>query len=473
MLRTLRSRFILSHILPLLLVVPLIGIALIYLLEVLVLLPTLSNELTAQSSLVLKLARSQSAIWSDPAQAQAFVSDVAQSLSARLMLVDPSGRLLASSDPADTARVGEQLDHPGLADILAGQPSAHEDYSPYLQAEIADVWLPATQANRPIAGVVRLSYQLTTVYDRFAQLRWLVGGVLLVGMVLGGLIGWVLAINLERPISQLTEAVNQLAGGQILTPLPEQLPEEIGVLVRSFNLLAERLRTLETARRQLLANIVHELGRPLGALQSAIEALQGGADEDPALRPVLLAGMADESHRLQRLLDDLSEHYDQVLGALELTCRPIVLQEWLPPVLAPWREAAQRKGLDWSVQLPNGSLNLEADPDRLGQAIGNLLSNAIKYTRRGAISIEAEAEPSVVHILIKDTGPGIPLEEQARIFEPYYRGVSVGRFPQGMGLGLTIARDIVVAHGGQLEVESLPGQGSCFTLSLPLAPHAT
>jgi signal transduction histidine kinase len=467
MLSTLRRRFIVSHALPLLIVVPLMGIALIYLLEVRVLLPTLSSELTQQAALIVELVRDRSAVWSEPTQAQAFVNDVDRSLTARLMLLDPAGRLLASSDPADAGRIGQILDQPGLNDALAGQPSAHEDYSRYLQAEITDVWLPARSDQR-VVGVVRLSYQLTDVYERFAQLRLLVVGVLIAGVMLGALLGWVLALNLERPIGQLTQAVNQFAGRQALTPLPEQRPEEIGLLVRAFNALVERLQTLEKARHQLLANIVHELGRPLGALQSAIQALRGGADEDPTLRRELLAGMDDELHRLRRLLDDLSGHSDQVLGTLELNRRPIVLNDWLPHVLAPWREAAQRKGLNWTVTLPTESLGVEIDLDRLGQAIGNLLSNAIKYTNRGTISIEARVDRDVVYIRVSDTGPGISPEGQAHIFEPCYRSQASRRFPQGMGLGLTIARDLVAAHGGRLEVESTPGQGSHFTISLPL-----
>ncbi len=238
--------------------------------------------------------------------------------------------------------------------------------------------------------------------------------------------------------------------------------------MRAFNSLAERLHSLEEARHQLLANMVHELGRPLGALQSGVEALRGGADEDPALRHELLAGMDAEIHRLRRLLDDLSRHYDQALGPLELNRHPINLNDWLTLVLAPWREAAERKGVRWVVTPPIDSLTIEIDPDRLAQAVGNLISNAIKYTPTGGtVSIGVETDPETVRIQVTDTGPGIALDEQARIFEPFYRGQTARRFPQGMGLGLTIARDLVVAHGGRLDVTSTPGQGSQFTISLP------
>jgi signal transduction histidine kinase len=468
MFRTLRSRLILSHILPLLVIVPLMGIALIYLLEEIILLPNLTAALSQQAALIVDLAQPQPNLWIDAAQARTFVDRVGTQFTARLMLLDRAGDILASSDAADVNRVGQRLEHPDLQRVLSGEAVVRQNYSRSLQADIADVLLPVIGTDRQLSGVVRLSYQLTSVYDQFTALRWLVVGVLIIGLLLGAGVGWILALNLDRPIEQLTQAVDHLASGQLATPLPEPQPEEFALLVRAFNSLAERLHSLEEARHQLLANMVHELGRPLGALQSGVEALRGGADEDPALRHELLAGMDAEIHRLRRLLDDLSRHYDQALGPLELNRHLINLNDWLTLVLAPWREAAERKGVRWVVAPPIDSLTIEIDPDRLAQALGNLISNAIKYTPAGGtVSIGVETDPEAVCIQVADTGLGIALDEQARIFEPFYRGQTARRFPQGMGLGLTIARDLISAHGGRLEVASTLGLGSQFTISLP------
>jgi signal transduction histidine kinase len=125
-------------------------------------------------------------------------------------------------------------------------------------------------------GIVRLSHQLTGVYERFVRIRYLIAGVLLAGLLLGGGMGWVLASNMERPLGRVTRALDRLIGGERFSPLPEQGPHEMQTLARSVNGLVERLRGLEQARRQLLANLVHELGRPLGALRSAIQALLVG-----------------------------------------------------------------------------------------------------------------------------------------------------------------------------------------------------
>jgi two-component system sensor histidine kinase BaeS len=468
MFSTLRRRLIFSHVLPLLVIVPLIGLALIYLLEARLVLPSLTNELTSEAGLVVEMARDEPGVWSDPALAQALVARVGPQLTARLMVLDSRGRLLASSDPNDRGRLGAPLDHPGLGQALSGQLFTQQARSQGLRAEVADVLAPALGSDQRVAGVVRLSYPLTTVYARFRLLRYLVAGVLVGGLLLGALAGTALALDLGRPIQQTTQAVRQLAAGQPPAALPEQGPAEIRSLAQSFNTLAERLRTLEESRSRLLANLVHEIGRPLGALLAAVQALGDGADQDQALRGELLGGMEAQIHRLQRLLNDLAQLHDRVLGRLELDRRPLALTEWLPAILSPWREAATQKGLEWRSSIPAGLPVISADTDRLAQAVGNLVSNAIKYTPTpGNVTVSAGSEVDAVWIRVSDTGPGIPAEEQERIFTPFYRGLASGRFPQGMGLGLSIARDLVTAHGGRLTVESAPDSGSRFTIRLP------
>jgi signal transduction histidine kinase len=156
------------------------------------------------------------------------------------------------------------------------------------------------------------------------------------------------------------------------------------------------------------------------------------------------------------------------MGSLELARRPVALSVWLPPALIPWREAAQAKGLRWETAIPAELPTLAIDPDRVAQALGNLVSNAVKYTPPGElVAVSAGVARDTVWIAVRDDGAGIALEEQERVFAPFYRGQTTQRFPEGMGLGLTIARDLIVAHGGQLTIDSAPGQGSRFTISLP------
>jgi two-component system sensor histidine kinase BaeS len=294
-------------------------------------------------------------------------------------------------------------------------------------------------------------------------------GVLVMALLASSIAGLVRALKLERAIGQVTRAIHEFASGVTSAPLPEEGPRELRNLVRSFNTLVERTSSQEEARRQLLANLVHELGRPLGALFSAVQALQGGADQEPALRQQLLEGMQSELERLQHLVRDLADLHNRTLGTMELHLEMVALASWLPRVLAPWREAAQRKGLHWQYASDSALPTIQADSDRLAQAMGNLVSNAIKYTPAGGtVSISARVCDRTVQITVADTGPGIPAEELGRIFTPFYRAPSDRIFPQGMGLGLTIARDVVAAHGGTLGVHSTSNHGSRFTITIPL-----
>jgi two-component system sensor histidine kinase BaeS len=465
--RSLRTRLILSHILPLLVVIPLVGVALTYLFETQVLLAGLSNELERQAMLVATVAADYPQIWYDPVQSQAFTARIGARLAAQVMLLDANGVLLASTDPADQALLGQQLEVPGFREVLFSGAAVRVDYGEQPGTGAAEVLVPVI-INRQIVGVIRLTDPLSSVYERFPRTRTLIKWVLVAGLAVGIGLGWFLAIDLARPLRRATRAISQMAGGHPLAVLPEQGPEEVRLLLRAFNTLAMQLQGLERARQHLLANLVHELGRPLGALLSAIQALAGGAEEDPAMRQELLGGMEAEVRRMRHLLDDLTRLYDQTLGPLELDRKPTALHPWLVQVLGPWREAAQDKELRWRTDLPADLPTLEIDPDRLAQALGNVVSNAIKYTLPGGeVGVSADTDGTEVWMRVRDSGPGITPEEQKRIFIPFYRGPAGRRFPQGMGLGLSIARDLVTAHGGRIEVQSTPGVGSTFTIWLP------
>lgn len=468
-LRTLRARFIISHVLPIFVAIPLMGLALIYVLETSVVLPNLVDELTGEATLLAELAREHPAIWSDPAEARAFVARAAPHLDDRLMLVGVDGRILASSDPKDAARVGQPLTLPGLALAARGTLNVRTVHERRPDTEIVDVLGPVPADAGGIAGIIRVTLRADTVIDEFLRRRYLIAGILAGGVVVGSVIGWVLAVNLGQPLQQVTESVQELAEGQRWMTLPEPRVEEIGALVRAFNSLVKRLRSLEESRRQLLANLIHELGRPLGALRSAVQALQRGAGEQADLRRELLAGIDDEINRLGRLLNDLVRLHDRVLGPLELEQTDVAVRGWLLQILTPWREAARRKGLEWDASIPTDLPTARIDADRLAQAVGNLLSNAIKFTPTGGtVSVAAGVEEQMLWIRVADTGPGIPRDEREAIFQPFYRGRGNHRFPQGMGLGLAIARDLVTAHAGRLDLES--NHGTCFTIRVPIHP---
>lgn len=465
--RTLRARLILSHLLPVLVILPLVIILFVYLVETQVSLSGYTNEITRQSILVSDVAGDYLEIWFDTDRAQAFVDRTSETLTADILLFNPQGTLLVSSDPNDKSKIGQVIFKPDLNKLLAGGEK-HAEIT-YRGGTIQNVTVPVVTPFNDLIGFVRMVNPLAGVFERSQQLRQIAALVVGIGLLLGGILGWILALDIQRPLARATHAAYDLSVGRQLTPLKEEGPEEIRLLLRAFNTLVERLKAMEDSRRKLLANLVHELGRPLGALQSAVQALAGGADEDPGLSRELLTGMDDELHRMRRLVDDLASLHEQVLGSLELTIQPVQTSDWLKKVAVPWREMALERGLQWQTDIPDDLPDLMIDPDRMAQAVGNLLSNAVRYTPGGGkISLAARARQERLEIDVTDTGPGIQADEQSSIFSPFYRGKAARRFSDGMGLGLTIARDLIQGHGGTLTVESDLGQGSKFVLSIPL-----
>ena len=469
MLRTLQNRLIISHLLPLLIIIPLTGIAFIYIMETRVILPGLSDELITEGKLIAEFTSKQPELWQDQQDLSDLMSRLKGETSARLMFLDPTGQMLASSDPADEEYLGTVLPDDDIAQVQEGNITTHIEYSKGLKQEMIDVFTPVFNPGGKLIGIVRLSHPYTSIYDELLQMRLIILGILAVALIAGIGLGSFLAVTINTPIKQVTKAIDNLASGNELEKINQQGPEEILSLVNSINSLYERYHHLEQARKQLLANLVHEIGRPLGALRSAIQSLKLGAGKDPQLLDELTTGMDEETARLQHLLNELAHMHDQVFGTLEVNRQLINTKTWLRTMLRPWEEAAQNKGLKWQLEIPDDVSSITADPFRLAQAIENLVSNAIKYTSKGeSVTISASSYGNTFWIKVTDSGPGISPDEQEKIFTPFYRGKQKNRIKQGMGLGLSITRDVVLAHGGRIDLESQPGKGSSFTISIPL-----
>ena len=464
MFRSLRNRLILSHILPALLIIPLMGAAMVYVLETRLLLPMVYRNLAKDATLMAEITRNQPVFWQDSESAQALVNGVSPYLSGRVAFISLEGRILAVSNSLDGGTGSLVVDLPDMGGVSQGEVIQLQ------RGPLAEAFTPVYDlSSRPI-GVVRMTTQVVTVSDQIYQLRYLLGAVLLFGVLAGIGLGSFLAFNINRPIQRVTRSIQALADGDWQAHVHDETgPDEVRTLAQAVNTLVDRLNSLEKARRQLLANLVHELGRPLGAIRSAIMALLKGADKDPQLASDLLNGLDSETVRLQRLLDDLAGLHDQVLGRLELNRVQVMPNEWLAGQMSAWEAAALEKGLGWEAEIPSGLPVMLMDPDRMGQALGNLLSNAIKFTPSGGrVSTQVFVEAGQLFVQVSDSGPGIPPEEREKIFQPFYRGAHGRRIVQGMGLGLSIARDIAVAHGGEIELRSPPGDGSRFILRVPI-----
>ncbi len=464
--RSLRWQFVLSHLIPILVILPLLALGLLYLLESQVLLTEMSTDITAEANLIAENLGAQPDALSDSSSGDAFVEGMGIYVRGQVSVLLPSGDLLATTDPTLDDQVGELLDIPGIEEALSGEQSVTISYGVFEHSAV--VLVPVLDINEQLVGIVGVTESLDGIANQVKEARTLVLLSFVMALLLSILIGYWLARRLERPISAVSSAVTEIASGERVDPIPVKGATEIKQLIGSVNFLAERLFKLEDTRKRLLANLIHEIGRPLGAMRAAVHVMQQGAGDDPDIRAELLDGIAHEINQMEPLLDDLSQLHGTVLGTFELERQPIDLNSWLAPVLRPWQASAEEKGLLWQEALPDDLPSLEIDPSRMAQVFGNLLSNAVKYTPTGGrVRVSAEVQPRAVQVHIQDNGPGISPDEQEKIFDPFFRSTQQRRFPQGLGLGLTIARDIVTAHQGTLTVESSAEGGSTFTITLP------
>jgi len=240
--------------------------------------------------------------------------------------------------------------------------------------------------------------------------------------------------------------------------------DEVGELARTFNNMAEELGQAEQLRRNLVADVAHELRTPMSNIQGFVESLQDGvmkADQRT------LESMHEEVLLLSHLVDDLQELALTEAGQLKLDVQQLDLSEVARRAVAAARPRAEAKKVHLEADLPP-SVVVRGDERRLAQVLGNLLANAINYTPAGGrVGISMASKGGEVEIRVTDTGVGIPPDELPHIFERFYRvDKSRSRATGGVGLGLTIARRLVEAHGGRIAVQSEVGKGSTFVVTL-------
>jgi signal transduction histidine kinase len=284
--------------------------------------------------------------------------------------------------------------------------------------------------------------------------------------VLALLLGVLLARTLTRPIRELTEATQAVAQGQFGHQVTVRTKDELGALASSFNRMSADLARASDQRRQMTADIAHELRTPLSVLLGYTEALQDGK----------LAGsvetfevMHGEARQLSHLVDDLRTLALADAGELPLTLQPVDPQALLDRTAAAYRAQAQEKGIELRADEGRDLPTIEGDPERLIQVLGNLVTNALRHTPSGGLVIlSAEARPASVCLRVQDTGTGIAPEDLPHIFQRFYRGDESRQQSGESGLGLAIARSIIEMHGGEITAESAPGAGATFTIVLPV-----
>lgn len=292
----------------------------------------------------------------------------------------------------------------------------------------------------------------------------------LLGALVAGLASIVLAFlyskKIAGPIKSITAASRKMKEGDLQQRVEVNSKDEIGELADSFNSMVASLEEQERLRKNMVSDVSHELRGPLSNIQGYLEALQEGLLEP---EPEIINSLYQESLLLGRLTDDLHDLARAEAGQLQLEKQPVVLEDIIGDAVNSVVNRTTRDQIEICSDLSSTTM-VRADPNRIGEVLRNLLNNAVRHSPENetvTVSIERRAEEAVTHVI--DNGEGIPSSELPHVFERFYRiDKSRNRSTGGSGLGLTIAREIVEAHDGEIWVESEVDKGSTFSFSLPL-----
>ncbi len=297
----------------------------------------------------------------------------------------------------------------------------------------------------------------------------LLGG--LGAIVIAVIVGVFLARTISRPVRELTGATKRLAGGELGTQVEVHTNDELGELAQSFNTMSSDLARANQARRQMTADVAHDLRTPLSVILGYTEALSEGKLQGS---PEMYGVMYNEAQHLNRLIEDLRLLSLADAGELHLTLQEVDPEELLNKMAAAHRVAAQKKEIQIGVQAASDLANIAIDPDRMAQVLGNLVANAIRHTPEGGdVQLIAKFQDGYTFLSVQDSGQGIASEDLPHIFNRFYRSDRSRQQNGASGLGLAIAKSIVEAHGGTLSAASTTGQGSTFTIALSQVNHST
>ena len=302
-------------------------------------------------------------------------------------------------------------------------------------------------------------------FEFLHSLNKILFGIGLFSLLLSAFVGHLLARRISHPILKTVEVTKQIADGNYGVRLQEESnTTEITLLMESINHLAKSLQTLDKLRKQLTEDVAHELRTPITILQSHLEAMTEGVWE---ASPERLESCYDEALRIGKLVGDLEKLAKIESENLKLNKKEIILNEIIERTISNFQTELQSKKIE--VEVTGPLVSLLADQDRIRQVIVNLISNAIKYSGdESKISVELFETRETAGFIVKDNGIGIDKEELPYIFERFYRADKYrNRSTGGSGIGLTIAKSIIEAHGGKVIAESEQNRGSKFTITLP------
>lgn len=299
--------------------------------------------------------------------------------------------------------------------------------------------------------------------DEVGHLVWVIRILPLLVVFVGFALTFRALRRVATPVGDVVEAAGRVAEGDYSARVAERGPPEARSLAKAFNAMTQRIQLQDEQRRVLLAEITHELRTPLTVIQGNLEGLLDGIyPRDDAHLGVIL----DETQVLARLIDDLRTLALTESGTLKLTKEPTDLALLIDETVAVYQAQADRGAIALTAACPPDLPSLNLDGTRVREVLANLVANALRYTPQGGqVWVRGSVEQGeVIRVVVGDTGSGIPPDDLPRIFDRFYKSPD----SRGAGLGLAIARNLIVAHGGEMSASSELGRGTTISFTLPI-----
>ena len=360
---------------------------------------------------------------------------------------------------------------PNIISALNGENGDASDPN----ADYMDIALPLEGGDQDY--IIYIIDDRETMRSLNDQLLLIIVEALAVGLVISVFLSLLLAKTMIAPIQELTHAAEKVASGDFTDKVENSSKDEIGVLTRTFNDMAlqleetlDDLKRSEQMRREFVANVSHELRTPITGVKSYAETLAADPDMPADTRERFLNVILNESDRMTKIVQDLLTLSRFDAGSFEFSFDYFSFETSVRDVYNAVRMEAQAHGHVFIIELEPGIPRIRGDKARVEQVLMNMVSNAIKYTKDGGrITIKAGVRGGEVWCSVKDNGIGIPKEDTQKVFDRFYRvDKARSRESGGTGLGLSIAQEIVVRHGGRIDLKSRMGHGTTITVWLPV-----
>jgi signal transduction histidine kinase len=426
------------------------------------------KELLAQASRINTLADDYQSGRLSNTEFKKYIELISYTSNARVYVVNVRSETMAALESRIPSGLIERDLLREIEQVLRGETVRSQRFVSTLDMPVVFVGTPL-RIERKVTGVILMLAPLTAVKDSLAAVNRVLWYSSLFIVAVAVIVIFAVSRRITRPIADMSRAAARIANGDYSQEVAVPGRDEVAQLACSFNIMQRKLREMENMRQELIASISHELRTPLSSIRGFVQAIKDGVAK-PEEQPRYLSLVLDETTRLAGLVSDLLELARIQAGDVQLADDEFDLTALIAEVGETFSLPATEKSIVLVAKADPAPLWVNADRDRIKQVLLNLLSNALRYTPRGGtVSIEARRSPGAAMISVADTGPGVPPEELARIFDKFHRlDKSRDSATGGTGLGLAIAKQLVGLHGGSIfATNRYDGPGLTVSFSIP------